>query len=800
MRNITKAAVIGAGVMGAGIAAHLANAGIRVNLLDVVPSDLTPEEENKKLSIADRAVRNRIASQAKERLAKAKNSLFYTPANAELVTPGNIEDDFDRLTEVDWIIEAVVEQLDVKRSLYKRISGTCKPGTIVSSNTSGISINEIAKGLPLAFRQYFLGTHFFNPPTHMKLLEMIPGKDTLPAVVEFMQDFASHVLGKGVVIAKDMPTFIANRIGTTALFGGIRAMVDLGMTVEEVDAVTGAPLGRPKSATLRTNDMAGLDLAITLSDGLMQVFPNPVDREAFAVPELLRAMVARNMRGDKSGQGFYKRVDDGGQKEILVLDYHKMEYEPQKAVSIPSLDAAAQKRDIKEKIATVVFAGDAAGKLAWRLTKETLVYAANNARAIAYNLPDIDNALKWGYNWALGPFEIWDALGVAKVAARLEADGEPVPVLIKELLASGRSSFYAETEDGLTCYDPFAGVSAPVRVNPGVIVLKDLKRSKAPIKAGKDSGLIDLGDGVACLEFHSRNDVAGEDLAEMLEYSLEEVAKNWAGLVIGHQGRNFCIGANIKTFYSQIEARDWKGIETDIRAVHKAFLKLKYSSKPVVAAPHGMAFGGGAEILLATPRVRAAADLNIGLVEAQVGLVPGSGGVKEMVLRTMERLSDNVSMDPLPMLKKVHERLLKAAVCRNAWEAKNQGYFRNTDSISMNKDGLIAEAKAIVLHMSKMGYVPLAPKGIAVTGRNGYAALQMTTSFMRTGGFITDYSAYIGDRLAYIMTGGNVPDKTVVDEKYLMELELEVLLELLKENKTKERIQHMVEKGKPLFN
>ncbi|SMD05525.1 3-hydroxyacyl-CoA dehydrogenase/enoyl-CoA hydratase family protein [Sporomusa malonica] len=800
MRSITKVAVIGSGVMGAGIAAHLANAGLKVDLLDIVPSELTAEEQKKGLTLESKVVRDRIVVGAKQRLEKSKPPVFLAANNAKLISVGNLEDDFDRLKAVDWIIEVVIERLDIKQALFKRISEVCKPQAIISSNTSSTSINEMVKDLSLSFRQRFLGTHFFNPPTIMKLLEIIPGDDTLPEISEFIKDFSRRVLGKGVVVAKDEPCFIANRIGMAAMWGGMRAMVDLNMTVEEIDAVTGIPMGRPKSATLRTNDMAGHDLTVLLSESLQKVFTDKADQEAFTVPDLLQKMVQHDMRGDKSGQGFYKRVKNGAQKEILALDYTKMEYRPQQPVSFASLELAAQKRDIKEKMAALVFADDAAGQLAWRLTKETLLYAANNAKDIAYNLTDIDNALKWGYNWVLGPFEIWDALGVKKVAERMESEGVQIPVIVKELLASGRDSFYTETEDGLTCFDPFEVKHKLMQANPGAIILKDISRKATPIKVGKDSSLIDLGDGVACLEFHSRNDVAGEDLAEMLEYSIDEVEKNWAGLVIGHQGKNFCVGANLKTFYKQIEGQEWQAIETDIRAVHKAFLKLKYSPKPVVAAAHGMAFGGGAEILLSSPRVRALADLNIGLVEAQVGLIPGSGGVKEIVTRTMEKLPEDIAVDPLPMLKKAHEKLLMATVYKNAYAAKAMGYFRDTDGISMNKEGLIKEAKDEVLHMSKMGYVPPTPKGIKVTGSIGYGSLLMTTDFMKKAGFITEYSAHIGNKLAYIMTGGNAPNKTIVDEQYLMELELEVFLELVRETKTKERIEHMLEKGKPLVN
>ena len=792
MRSITKAVVIGSGVMGAGIGAHLANAGIQVDLLDIVPGGLN--------SPADHETRSSIALQARERLARARTPIFYSAHHAELVRAGNLEDDFERVAHADWIIEAIVERLDIKQSLLQRISKTSKPQAIVTTNTSGLSINEMASNLPFEFRGRFLGAHFFNPPWIMKLLELIPGKDTLPEVVDFLKDFATRILGKGVVAARDTPGFIANRIGTCALFGGIRAMVDLDMTVEEVDAVTGPPLGRPKTATLRTNDLAGLDLALLVSENNRKALHGADDQAAFALPELVSEMVKKDIRGDKSGQGFYKKVNNDGKKEVLVFDYHSMEYRPQKPVRFESLVLAAQKRDIREKLATVVFADDPAGRLAYRLLKEMIVYAADHAMEIAHSLPDIDRAMKWGFNWALGPFETWDALGVSRMAERLADEKQPVPGIVQKLLASGRTSFYSESEGRPWCFDPFTGETAPVPANPRVIVLKDIKHQRGIVKEGKDSSLVDLGDGVACLEFHGKNDVAGEDLAEMILFSVEEIEKNWNGLVIGHQSKNFCVGANLKRFLGRIEANDLASIEKEIKDVQQAFTRLKHCGKPVVAAPHGVAYGGGAEIILSSPRVRAMVDLSIGLVEPQVGLVPAAGGVKEMTLRCTENIPEDVEADPLPFLQKTHQRLCMAAAFANAHQARAAGFLRSTDQISMNREGLLREAKDMVLHMKNMGYFPPAPKKIRVTGSSGYAALKASVETMRAKGVLSDYSAHIGEKLAYIMTGGNLPDKSLVDEQRLMDLELEVFMELVRDSRTVDRIRHMLEKGKPLFN
>ena len=459
MRTIQRIAIIGAGVMGAGIAAHLANAGIQVDLLDLVPSKLTAEEQEQGLTLSDSVVRSRIAAKAKERLARPEMKVFASEEKAALITPGNLEDNEECLAKADWIIEAVIERLDAKQSLFKRISGVCKPGAIVSSNTSGISINDMVRDLPLPFRQHFLGTHFFNPAWIMKLLEVIPGQDTLPEVIEFISGFSAEVLRKGVVLSKDTPNFIANRIGVFSNTSAMKAMMDFDLTVEELDALTGPPLGRPKSAVLRTTDMVGIDLAVLVGEHLQACFTDPVEKAAFEVPEFVKEMAKKNLLGDKTRQGFYKRVTaPDGTKETLVLDYHTLEYRPQQPVQFASLAAASQKTDAREAMDALVFGDDRGAKVAWRVMKEMLVYSAEHAREIAYNLRDVDNALKWGFAWTMGPFECWDALGVEKVAARLERDGQPVPGLVKQLLASGLTSFYGQTEEGSRgCFQPETG-------------------------------------------------------------------------------------------------------------------------------------------------------------------------------------------------------------------------------------------------------------------------------------------------------------------------------------------------------
>ena len=799
-RRIKKAAVIGSGVMGAGISALLANCGIYVELLDIVPEALSPDEEKNNIKLEHTLFRSKLAIQAKERLVKSKRSLFYTPENAHLITPGNLEDDLYKLSEVDWIIEVIIERMDVKKSFFEKIHTLCKSNTIISTNTSGLSINEMAKTLPENFRKNFLGVHFFNPPTYMKLLEIIPGEETLPDVVNFMCDFGRTILGKGVVIAKDTPNFIANRIGVYSTVNVMRAMVDMGLTVEETDAITGPPLGRPKSAVLRTSDMVGLDLALLVSGNIKQSLKTPEEQALFDLPNIINTMVENNQLGDKTGEGFYKKTKVSGKKEILTLDFNTMKYRPQKKVEFESLKQTKECPTLKERLNTLVSHKDSAGKLAWRVTKEVIVYAAEHADEIAYSLPDVDNALKWGFNWTLGPFEISDALGVKNVVNKMKEKGEEIPGIVKNLLDAGHDSFYCESENGMMCFDPKTSQNRLIPLNDNAIVLNSIKQKKPPIKDTPEISFVDLGDGVAGLEFHTINNVAPANIAEMIQYAVTEVEKNWIGLVIGHQGKNFCVGANLKHFLSLIENKKWDIIEKDINDVQQAMLKLKYCTKIVVAAPHGMALGGGAELVLHAHRVRAAADLVMGLVEMQVGLIPAGGGLTEMVQRSTECLFPKNITATFPIIKNIYNQICMAAVANSAQKARQLKYLRDIDEFTANKEGLISDAKETVLFMDRIGYRPIVQKGIEILGPSAYASLQMESKFLQTGGYISEYTSFIADKIAYIMTGGSLPAKTIVTEQYLLDLEREAFLALCGDRKTQDRIKHMLEKGKPLNN
>lgn len=799
-RVIKKAAVLGSGVMGATIAAHLANVGIPAYLLDIVPQELNGEEVAKGLTIDHPAVRNRLAVKAKQQLLKSKPAPLYVAGNAELITPGNLEDDLEKLAEVDWVIEVVVEKLEVKQHLFQRVAQVCRPGTIVSSNTSGISINRMVEDLPLAFRQYFLGTHFFNPPRYMKLLELIPARDTLPQVMEFMQEFGSRVLGKGVVVAKDTPNFIANRIGVFGMLATVRAMEEAGMSVEQVDAITGTALGRPKSASFRTLDMVGLDTFVHVANNVRENVANTKEQAAFTVSGFLLDMVSRGMLGDKSKQGFYKKVKTGGKSEVLVLDYNSMEYKPKAKTRFAALETAQAAGGLKERMRALVSAGDEAGKLAWQVTKQVLVYAAEHALEMADELTAVDNALKWGFNWQLGPFETWDALGVEQVAARLQKEGEPVPELVSKLLASGKKSFYQRSGGGMACFDPVSGEYKTVQTSPGVIILKSLKEQSRVIKTNPGASLIDLGDGVACLEFHSPNNSIGSDIVEMINAGVEEVEKNWQGLVIGNQGKNFCVGANLMLVLLEAEDENWEDIDLMISTFQQSMLKLKYCSKPVVAAPHAMTLGGGAEVCLHSHRVRAAAETYLGLVELGVGLIPAGGGTKEMVYRSVEGVPEGVQTDLQHFVNKTFENIAMAKVSTSGQEAKGLGYLRSSDGITVSQDHLLQDAKAAVLGMVSEGFVPLRPKPVRVVGQSGGAVLRSGAYNLQQGGYISEYDRFLADKVAYILTGGKIPANTLVPEQYLLDLEREVFLSLCGEPKTQDRMRYMLSKGKPLRN
>lgn len=823
-RMIRRAAVIGSGVMGSGIAAHLANSGIACLLLDIVPETLTAEEAARGLNLTDTKVRNRLAVSAVAGLRKTHPAPLYDSAFSELITAGNIEDNLEQLKEVDWIIEVVVEDLAVKRSLLEKIESNWQEGTIVSSNTSGISINEMVRGRSKAFKRHFLGTHFFNPPRYLKLLEIIPGEETDPAIVDFMSSFCNKALGKGVVKTKDTPNFIGNRIGTYGLLVTLQEMREAGCSVDEVDAVTGPALGRPKSATLRTLDVVGLDTFVHVAQNVHDHVADEGEKAVFNVPEYVREMVARGWNGAKRGQGFYKSIPTKRGKEILALDIDSMEYQPRRKIDSETLARAGKIREAGERIRTLINGEHRYARLAWNATKKVLLYSAEKLDEISDSIVEIDRAMKWGFNWELGPFEIWDAIGLEASVSRMEAEGLAIPEWVKQWITAGNHSFYkwqngriyhfqavadapaVQHGDRSEAYSSDVGTHsrrqryAVLEQDPESISLRSLKERNPAVLSNRDASLIDLGAGVACLEFHSPNNAIGDGIIEMIEKSMEEVRRGFKGLVIANEGKNFCVGADLKLLLGSAEKKDWPAIDKMIQALQSTLLRLKYFEKPVVAAPHQMTLGGGVEICLAADQVNPAAETYAGLVETGVGLIPAGGGCKEMAVRAAAVIKGYPEADLQPFINRPFEMIGAAKVSASAYEAKNLGWLRKSDRVIANRDHLVYEAKKTVLSLDALGYAAPREEKIKVVGENGKALLLLGADHLRRSGYISDYDRTIAGKLAHILSGGNVPPGASVTEQYLLDLEREAFLSLCGETKTQDRIRHMLVRGKPLRN
>ena len=793
IQQIKKAAVLGSGVMGSGIAAHLANIGIPTLLLDIVPRELTDAEKAKGLTLEDKSVRNRISEAGKQKLLKQKPAPLTSKKNLALIEAGNFEDDMERLKDVDWIIEVVVENLAIKQQVFEKVDQYRTPGTIVSSNTSGISIEAMAEGRSEDFKKYFLGTHFFNPPRYLKLLEVIPTKDTDPNVLSFMKTFGEDVLGKGVVEAKDTPNFIANRIGTYGLLVTVQEMQKGGYSVGEVDSVTGPMIGRPKSATFRTLDVVGLDTFVHVANNVYEQVEG-IEKETFEVPSFMKEMLNKGWLGSKSGQGFFLKQG----KDILELDPETLEYGPRKKLKTAATEMSKQQKGTANKMKALVYADDRAGQLLWNVLSPTLIYSAELLSEIADDVTAIDKAMKWGFGWELGPFETWDAIGVEKSIKKMEENGASVPDWVKEMLEKGFTSFYKEENGDLYFYHN--GEYKPVVENPKVINLKKYKAKHGVIKKNSGASFIDLGDGVALLEFHSKSNALGLDILQMANFAIDEVEKNYKGLVIGNQGKNFSVGANLAMML--MEAQDDNIFELDmlVRQFQKATMRIKYSSKPIVVAPFGMTLGGGTELSLPAAHIQASSETYMGLVEVGVGLIPGGGGNKELYIKTLNSMANGVEYDLQKVANKVFELIAMAKVSTSADEARNHNFLNLADGISVNSDHLIYDAKQAVLHLHEQGYRPPVRKKIPVVGETGYATLLLGAQAMLYSGYISEHDLKIAKKLAYVLSGGKVPYGTEVDEQYLLDLEREAFLSLIAEPKTQQRMQHMLLKGKPLRN
>jgi 3-hydroxyacyl-CoA dehydrogenase len=669
----------------------------------------------------------------------------------------------------------------------------------VSSNTSGLALKAILEKASPELKKHALITHFFNPVRYMKLLEIVPGEETDPKILEFMVDFAERVLGKGVVIAKDTPNFICNRIGIFGICYLLKVMEEEGYRVEEVDAIFGPALGRPKSAVFRTLDMVGLDIMADVVRNIHKSLPQDPMREVYKLPPFIEEMLKRNMLGRKTDQGFYKAHITDGKKEYWVIDPNTLEYRPQERFDYPSLAEAGRKADVAEKIRAVVYADDRAGNLAWKVLSETLRYTAELIPEISDNIYSVDNAMKWGLGWELGPFETWDAIGVRKAAERLEKEGRPVPKLVEELLRRGES-FYDKRDGRKYYFDVLKGAYEELPRPKGVILLSEVKEAQKVVKSSTGASLIDLGDGVACLEFHTYMNTVDDSVIEMLKASVEEVERNFEGLVIGNEGQNFCVGANVMLLLGAIQTQAWEQIDQLVKAFQDANMALKYSEKPVVAAPFGMTLGGGAEIAMHCARIRPHAELYMGQVEFGVGLVPAAGGCKELWVRQLELMPPGAEFDLFPLLQKVFEAIALAKVSTSAEEARDLGFLRPYDRVTPNRDRLIAEAKAQVLALVEEGYRPPRPRKFKVLGRSGYAALKIAIKNFEWGNRITEHERVMAEHLARILTGGDVAAGTEVNEQHMLDLEREAFLSLCGTKKTQERIQHFLTTGKPLRN
>ncbi|MBI4280268.1 MAG: 3-hydroxyacyl-CoA dehydrogenase/enoyl-CoA hydratase family protein, partial [Armatimonadetes bacterium] len=730
------------------------------------------------------------------RAHRAQPPAFTAPDAADLVSIGNIEDHLPKVAEADWVIEAITERLDTKQALMARLEAACRPDAIVSTNTSGLSIRGIAEGRSEAFRRRFLGTHFFNPPRYVCLLELIPGADTSPDVLQIVEDFAAHRLGKGIVRAHDTPGFIANRMGTHGFMLAVRLMMEHGLAVEEVDELTGTLLGRPRSATFRTADLVGLDVTAAVADHLTRHLPDDEAQDVFAPPPFVRDMIARGWLGEKSGGGFYRRV--GG--EIWTLDWERMEYRPRRRPSLPAVEMLRGVHDSGQRLRRVVAGEGRESRFLWDLLSRTLAYAARRVPEIADDIVSVDRATRWGYRWEMGPFQTWDALDVAGIARRLEQEGREVPTTVRAVLSRGAGTFYRWRDGGEEHFDPREDTYRPLKPPPRTVALHTVKARRQVVASNPGASLLDLGDGVSCLEFHSRLNTIGEDILDMLRRSLDEVDARFDALVIGNEAADFSAGANLLLLLMQAQEGNWVELEWAVRRFQNLLVEVRYFPKPVVAAPRGRTLAGGCEICLACPHVQAAGETYMGLVESGAGLIPAGGGTAEMAWRAAACVPSGVPADLLPFMRSAFETVAMARVSTSAQEARRLGFLRATDRITPGEDHLLFDARQAALRLLEDGYAPPAPRRVRVVGERGRAALEAAMYNLRVGGHITEYDEHVGRRLAYVMTGGPAPEDAQVSEAHLLDLEREAFLSLLGEPRTQARMEHLLETGRPLRN
>jgi 3-hydroxyacyl-CoA dehydrogenase len=800
LRKIKQAAVIGSGVMGGGIAALLAGAGVKTLLLDIVPFNLKDDEKN------DPAARNRIAKAGLDTVLMSAPSLLMQLKDVERITIGNLEDDFDKLANCDWIVEVVIENLKIKQDLFKRIEPVRKAGSVISSNTSGIPLKKMSQRLDREFRQHFLGTHFFNPVRYMKLLEIIPGEETLPEVIEFMADFGERILGKGIVWAKDTPNFIGNRIGVQGIVKAMQLMLKDGLTIPEVDALFGPAIGRPKTAMFKTSDLVGLDTLGHVAQNTYDLVVDDEARDSFVLPEFVNQMITKNLLGKKTHSGFYKTdLTPEWQRIRKVIDPHTLEYAEYDQPDFPCLAAAKKAKTLPEKIKALVYGDDKGAVFAWQVIAQNLIYAANRIPEITDTIVEIDKAMKWGFNFEMGPFETWDAIGLQTSVVKMEKEGLEVPATIKTMLKAGHTSFYKQANGGLAYYDFVSQDYQPQVENENVISLNFLRNADKVARTCSSASLIDLGDNIFCLEFHTKMNALNKEIVEFQQEIVEYIDANGAGLVIGNQAGGmpgaFSAGGDLHFMASLALEGKYTEIDAFLQIAQNGLQEAKYHSFPVVAAPYGMALGGGCEVCLAADRIVAHAELYMGLVEIGVGLLPAGGGCLNLWKKFISSIPEAVTdIDLAKFFVPVFMNIAMAKFSTSAADARANGFLGPNDRIVFNRDYLISEAKKEVLRMVDAGYAPPVKRKIKVLGEAAQGMIDAEIFNMLHGKFITEYDAFLAKRIAYVISGGNVRDNSEVEEDLILKLEREAFVDFWKEEKTRARVEHMLKTGKPLRN
>lgn len=794
-RRIKKVAVIGSGIMGSGIACHFANIGVEVLLLDIVPKEPNDAEKAKGLTLESKVVRNRLVNDNLMASLKSKPSPIYHEKFANRIKTGNLEDDLSKIKEVDWVIEVVVERLDIKQKVFEQIEKFRSPGTLITSNTSGIPIKFMNEGRSEDFQQHFAVTHFFNPPRYLKLFEVVPGPNCKQEVVDFLMGYGEKFLGKTSVLAKDTPAFIGNRIGIFGIMSLFHQVKEMGLTIEEVDKLTGPVIGRPKSATFRTVDVVGLDTLVHVANGLYENCPNDEAHELFKLPDFIRKMMENKWLGSKTGQGFYKKVD----KDILSLDLNSLEYRPNKKASFATLELTKTIDKVLDRFPVLVAGKDKAGEFYRKNFAAMFAYVQNRIPEISDELYRIDDAMKAGFGWENGPFEIWDAIGVEKGVELMKTEGHKPAKWVEEMLAGGQHSFYS-VKEGATYYYDIPKKSMVKKPGQHAFIILDNIRKTKEVWKNPEAVIEDLGDGILNLEFRSKMNTIGGGVLQGINKAIDLAEKDFQGLVVGNQGANFSVGANIGMIFMMAVEQEYDELNMAIKMFQDTMMRMRYSSIPTIAAPHGMCLGGGCELSMHADKVVAAAETYIGLVEFGVGVIPGGGGSKEMTLRASDTFRKNDV--ELNVLQEYFLTIGMAKVATSAYEGFDMGVLqKGKDVVVVNKDRQIAEAKKHALLLAEAGYTkPIPRKDVKVLGKQALGMFLVGTDSMEAGKYISEHDKKIANKLAYVMAGGDLSEPTLVSEQYLLDLEREAFLSLCTERKTLERIQHMLKTGKPLRN